>query len=581
LGQAAVVPAASVVCTGSVFPRGEGFYLNWISLAVVLGLYLAWLRASVWLDRDARTWKLNRHLWNLFSLAGSIVGLVTFWLLPWFPIAVTLLIALSGAPLAAYLVRRNAVVPETERLLTERHLRSLLNRYFQARLKLPEPAPTHEVAILLKPGESRGDKEPPRIREASKGPGYDSLLRLLCAAYDADIRAVHLVPAGEQSRVLFRSDGVWQEQERLPRAQGERVVRVLKRLADLNLQERRKPQQGEFAVELDGRRLDLTVHSAGNLYGERVLIRLRDRHRKVPGLDQLEVPDSFLKLLKHPQGLLVLCGPGDSGRTTLACACALELASQQRRVAVLESEPEYHLDKVAQHSLASIPGTAVADKLRHLLAQSSAEVLVLDCPVDAAGLEAAYEAASEILVLLVLEAEDVVAGLGRLLEGGLTSARLAKKLMGGLGLRLVRLLCPQCKVYYRPNVDVLRRINLSEERVERLARPPEPAELVRNEAGAPVPCSHCRGIGFRGRKPIYEVLVMTERLRELLRTEPALEAIRQLAVSGGMRTLETEMLELVISGATSVAEMLALFRRDAVAAPLAIPAESSRVQPVS
>lgn len=560
----------------SGFPRGPGFYLNLYSVAAVLAVFFAWIRCFVWMDRDGRIHKLNRYLWNQFALAGCIAGFVVFWVVPWFPVAFALLLVLAGGPLLAYLVRRNAVAPEAERLFTERHLRNLLNQYFRTRLRVPKPTLTHEVALLLKPGEERKNAEPPRIREVEKCPGYSLALQMLCAAYDRAAPVFQIEPMRDQSRVRLRIDGVFQEHKRLPRLQGELALQVFKRLADLQVNERRKPQRGTFAVELDGRRLDLEVQSSGNLAGERVTVRLRDRHRKLPSLDDLDLRENLGRLLRHPHGLLVIAGPPDSGKTTLAYACLHELLRQQRQVTTVETDTAYHLEHAQQIALGY--DASVQDSLgQRLLGSDAPEVLLLDIPLEAALSEPIYEAASHSLILLVVEARDLASGLDRLRRVGLSSPRLAKKLIGGVGTRLVRLLCNDCKVFYKPNPEVLHRLNLSGDRVERLARPPEGPELVRGDGEAPLSCSSCHGVGFRGRRGLYEVLAMTERLREALRDDPDEDSLRQMAILAGMKPLETLALDLVIAGKTSVAEVLAMFHQDAKPVPLALPADSSRI----
>lgn len=561
----------------STFPRGPGLYLNLYSVAAVLAVYLLWIRAFLWMDRDARALKLNRYAWNQLGLLGCVLGVAAFWIVPYFAFAFALLLGLSGAPLIAYLTRRNAAVPEADRLLTERHLRGLVNHYFKTRLRVPKPSLTHEVAILLEPGESREKEKPSRILEVEQSPGYELALRLFCAAYDRAAPVLQIEPVRNQARVRLRIDGVFQEHERLPRVEAETALRVIKRLANLRLEERRKPQHGAFAIELDGRRLDLDVRTSGNIAGERLTVRIRDRYRKLPTLDDLDLRETLGRLLRHPHGLLVIAGPPDSGKTTLAYACAHDLLRQQRRVATVEADIEYHLDQAHQIAVGNPPKEALEATVERLLQAQPSEAVLFDAPINAAVLEQLYDAASRSLLILVVEAKDLVAGLDGLRGMGMSSARLAKKLVGGVGTRLLRLLCPACKVYYKPNPEVLHRLNLSEERVERLARPPEGPELLRSESGQLMPCPACRGIGFRGRRGVYEVLTMTERLRELLRDDPDSQSLRQMAIHAGMKPLETAALDLVIAGTTSVAEMLTAFHQETIPVPLALPADSTRI----
>jgi general secretion pathway protein E len=561
----------------AAFPRGPGLYLNLISLLVVVLVYLAWIRACVWVDQDARQLKLNQQGWNLLTFGAGVVGLGLFWLLPWFPIAVTLLSAVILAPCAAYIVQRNGRVPETERVCTERHLRELLNYHLKTNIRLPELEPSHEVKLLLKPGEEGPKGEPARLRRARTLPGFDRAAQLLCTALDRNATLVQIDPARESTLVRLRIDGALHHGEQLPRQQGEALLPVLKTLAELHLDECRKPQLGEFAVEINRRRIDVQVRSSGSIAGERVVVRLRDRNRPALTIGELGLPDKAReqmgRLLRHDRGLLVIAGMPDSGRTGTGYASLLEIQRHERSTMSLEADMEHRLPHVDQIRLDRSSKESTTAGLKRVFQRDAPSALLIDAPLDVEAVEFAYEQATDHLLILVMEGEDTVAAMARLLDWGLSPNRLAKKLLGVVSQRLVRVLCSRCKMRYKPDADVLRRVNLPADRITHFCRPPEESELAHDETGQAQVCSACQGLGYHGRRAVYELLVMNERIRELLREGAPLTALRQEAIRSGMTPLEDEAMLLVIDETTSIDEMIQMLKTEAPL-PIATPSAS-------
>lgn len=574
LGTAVLSTAAAP----PTFPRGPGFYLNVFSFLAVVLVYLVWIRASVWVDHDARRLKLNRQGWNLLVFAGGGAGLVLFWALPWFPIAFALLLLLIGAPLAGYVVTRNPRVPEAERVCTDRHLRTLLNRHFKANVPLPESERMDEVSFLRKPGEDAKQGEPARVQEARKLEGFDAATQLLCNALERQAVLIQLDPAREWTQQRLRIDGTLHLIEQLPRSKGETLLPVFKSLSGLDVRERRKPQLGEFPVEINRRRLEVAVQSSGTIAGERIHLRLRERGQTLRTLDQLGLKDKAReqlgRILRHERGLFVICGMPDAGRTTTGYACLQEIRGRQRKVMTLEAQVEHRLPQVEQVQLERRPPETTATGFRRLLQRETPSAVLVDSPLDAEAAELVYDKATDHFLILVMEGEDSVAALARLMDLGLSATRLAKKLMGVLSQRLVRVLCPVCKVRYQPDAEVLRKVNLPAERIKHFARPPEGDEVSRNEEGELQLCPVCQGLGYRGRRAVFELLVMNDRIRELLRDGVPLTGVRQEAIRGGMTPQEDEALELVIAETTSISEIVNLLRTEIEPLPLASPSAS-------
>jgi type II secretory ATPase GspE/PulE/Tfp pilus assembly ATPase PilB-like protein len=201
-------------------------------------------------------------------------------------------------------------------------------------------------------------------------------------------------------------------------------------------------------------------------------------------------------------------------------------------------------------------GKTFATELRSVLRQDP-DVIMIGEIRDQETAEIACQAAQTgHLVLTTLHANDAVTALGRLIDLGLQPFMVASAVSAIISQRLVRMLCPGCKVRYKPNPDMLRKANLPVDKIKYFYRPPEPADQPATEDGAREACKHCGGTGYHGRTGVFEMLVVTDRIRELIRDKPNLNTIKQEAVKAGMRYLQEDGLRQVMEGKTSIQELL-------------------------
>jgi general secretion pathway protein E len=550
----------------AAFPRGPGFYFSIPKLLSGLAVYLLWAWCCRWVDRDARALKLPTSWWNGLQLVAGVVGMLSLWTFPWF-VGWPLALVLTQGAVLAYVRVRNDAVGEEERLLTGRHLRSVGYRLLRVKPP-PPPGEKKEKPVPIRfIGKSVGAREedPDRVRRAEESRGYKAAMMLVHEAIRQRATDIHLEPTSAETSVRYRIDGILQAAPPLDRPTGDTLINIFKVLAGLDITERRKPQDGGFAATVGGeegalgsRQVDFRVATAGSVVGEKMVLRILDRARQVTNLGQIGMRGRLLELLrgmvKLPHGMVVVCGPTGSGKSTTLCACLYEIDRLQKNIITLENPVEYHIDNATQIEVNDRAGKTFASELRSVLRQDP-DVISVGEVRDKETAEIACQAAQTgHLVFTTLHANDAVMAVARLLDLGVPAYLVAGSLNAVLGQRLVRVLCPKCKQRYKPNADLLRKANLPAEKIKYFYRPPESALEGRN------PCKHCGGTGYRGRTGIFELLLMNDRIRALLRDRPDLEAVRQEAVRSGMISLHEDGLRHVIDGETSVQELLRVCR---------------------
>lgn len=561
-----LLAAAPPALAGSTFPRGPGFYFNLFSVVAFLVVYCGWIAACRWVDRDAKRFELDRYSWNALLVGGGLLGLLFFWTVPWFFVAYSLLLASIAGPLVWYVRTRNVVVAESQKVGTTYHLKRLLGESLGIDLGA-EPAGTSgpEVHFLPRPGERPG-QERPRVRRSQQLPGYLPALDLICDAVQRRATELHLQPAGEKTEIRLKIDGVFHDDPKpLSRQRTEALVEVFKTWSDLDVTDKNRRQEGIFAIDIEGGRVDGRFISEDAGGRERATLFIQDQQQRILKLDQLGMPErvreSLLALLTLRSGLLLICGPDQSGRTTTAYGCLHELDRMRRGILTLEKHVHQRVARFEQVELNNQAENTLTSALRRLHPGQGRGVVFVgeieDC--EAADL-ACLKAEEGRLVIATCRADDAVQGLFRLVELGVAAARLADVLLGVLSQRLLRILCNDCKVSYRPDEAAVRRANLPLERITLFCRIPEAPEFKRNDRGQLEPCRRCGGIGFHGRTGIFEFLTITARLRELLRESPTVTVVKQEAIKSGMNYLQDQAMELVLRGATSIPEMIQVLK---------------------
>ncbi len=372
-------------------------------------------------------------------------------------------------------------------------------------------------------------------------------------AIGAEASDIHIEPFEDTLRVRYRVDGILYEQEAPPRRLQAAVTSRIKIMAEMNIAERRLPQDGRIRVTLHGQRVDIRVSTMPTVHGESIVMRLLQRSSVFHPLEKLGFPTDTLRrfesLIKRPHGILLVTGPTGSGKTTTLYAALDKINGPGVKIITVEDPVEYQLKGVNQIAVKPKIGLTFANGLRHIVRQDPDVILVGEIR-DLETAEIAIQASlTGHLVFSTLHTNDAPGAITRLQDMGVEGYLVASVLEGVLAQRLVRRICPACRVPDTPS-----KADLDALGVDAAAD----AVLFRGKG-----CEDCRGTGYRGRSGIYELFVIDEDARSLILKHASTRDIRHHAMARGMVTLRMDGWKRACEGVTTVEEILRVTQEDA------------------
>ena len=367
---------------------------------------------------------------------------------------------------------------------------------------------------------------------------------------------VHIEPSGDRIRVRFRIDGALTDVLDLPGSIGPGIVSRVKILGGMNIVERRRPQDGQISMEVEGRSVDIRVATTAVVGGEKVVMRLLDKSRPLFSLDKLGMPpataERYSSMIHAPYGMVICAGPTGGGKTTTLYASLGELNTPDRNIMTIEDPVEYTFDSINQIQINERAGVTFAGGLKSILRQDPDVILVGEIrDVDTARI-AVQSALTGHLVLSSLHATESVSALYRLLDMGIEAFLIASSVTAVVAQRLVRRNCPHCLEPYQPSVEELAFLRNVEAVAVAGDRQAGSSEEFFHGAG----CEFCAHTGYLERIGVYELLAVTDEVRELIVQRAPHDEMRKLALSQGMRTLQEQAVRLVRDGTTTPAEVM-------------------------
>jgi len=358
---------------------------------------------------------------------------------------------------------------------------------------------------------------------------------------------IHIEPQADHVRVRMRIDGALHDVLDLPVDMGPALVSRIKIMADMNIVERRRSQDGQIEANIDGRPLDIRVATTPVIFGEKTVLRLLDKSMSLFKLNDLGMPPSthsvFSEMVRSPFGMVICAGPTGSGKTTTLYATLSEVDTEARNVMTIEDPVEYVFPDVNQTQINEAGGVTFATGLKAILRQDPDVILIGEVRDVETARIAVQSALTGHFVLSSLHATDAASALGRFLDMGIEPYLVAPAVLAVVGQRLVRRICPECRTPFDPPAAEL-------EIYEKIGGPPK-QQFVHGEG-----CNFCSGSGYQGRTGVYEVLRATDTLRHLIVERAPHSEIRALAIEEGMTPLRDEAMRLVANDVTTISEIL-------------------------
>ncbi len=353
---------------------------------------------------------------------------------------------------------------------------------------------------------------------------------------------IHIEPGSESLRVRFRVDGFLKEELKMPVYMTAPIVTRIKVVAGMDIAESRIPQDGRLAMEFPGANVDIRISTFPSIHGEKVVMRLLDKNKMVFKLRQIGFTDEnlekFQQQIKKPNGMVLVTGPTGSGKSTTLYAALQEIDSSEANVTTVEDPIEYELPSITQSQVNVRAGLTFASALRAILRQDPDVILIGEIrDLETANI-AIQAALTGHLVFSTLHTNDSVGALARMVDMGVERFLIAASVEAIIAQRLVRVICPKCKVEAEVPHDLKR------------LRPD--IEKVYKGAG----CKNCKMTGFKGRIAIFELLTIDDNTRKMIADHTNAVAIKNYAISNGMKTIFDDGLEKIKAGITTFEEIL-------------------------
>jgi type IV pilus assembly protein PilB len=371
---------------------------------------------------------------------------------------------------------------------------------------------------------------------------------ILDRAVQAQASDIHFEPFEKEFKIRYRVDGALYEMEPPPRHLAIPVTSRLKVMANLNIAERRVPQDGRIQRQIGDKTVDLRVSCLPTQFGESVVLRVLDRSAVKLDLETLQMPQDIyeyiIEVIEKPNGIFIVCGPTGSGKTTTLYACLNKINTVDSKLLTAEDPVEYEIDGILQVPINEAAGLDFARVLRAFLRQDPDRIMIGETR-DLETAQIAIQASlTGHLVFTTLHANDSTGVVSRLVDMGVEPFMLSASLEGVLAQRLVRRICSRCKTAYEPDEALLSQLGLS------------PYDIGDKTFYFGKGCSECNQTGYKGRKGLYELLKVTDPIRSMINEKAPGVVIRQKAMELGMATLRADGLRCIFDGITTIEEVL-------------------------
>jgi general secretion pathway protein E len=381
---------------------------------------------------------------------------------------------------------------------------------------------------------------------------------LLFRALQLRASDIHVHPYESKIQIRYRIDGILYDTLSLNRNVLPLIVSRIKVMAGMDIAERRMPQDGRCSVRLGQREVDLRISTVPTSYGERSVLRLLDKSTGLFGLNELGLWDDDLKrfdiLLMRTHGVIFVTGPTGSGKSTTLYACLNRINSAEKNIMTIEDPIEYQLEGISQMQVASKKGMTFATSLRHVLRQDPDVIMVGEVRDIETARMAIQSSLTGHLVFSTLHTNDSAGAITRLLDLGVEPYLVSSSLIAVMAQRLVRKVCPDCRQEYEPAAHELRELGLGDLETSRA----DGGQKFYIGAG----CERCFQTGYRGRTGVYELMLISEEIQDMIYRRESAGAIKKIALNAGLQTLRMDGARKILAGVTTFAEVLRVTQAD-------------------
>ena len=528
---------------------GYGGYISIVKLIVFIAMFYAWVPLVNWVHTDCQSVRTKVMFWTRIVAGVGAAVLVAWLFVPLFWIGFPLYLIAVGTIMAVYIMHRNSLVADFERVLTAEHIKSL---FVNEEKKMARAS--KGISLI-----TANDNEIPFPK--SKSP--DAIgFALVCEIFEDAVwrrsSEVLFQPAGNEYKVLYRIDGFASKQEPRSREDIEELIHFIKQLADLNVKERRKPQKGSFTLQKGDDKYKWEVKTAGSTAGEQILAKHLEAFNIMRttdiGLEDEQI-ESIGKNRDLKKGLFIVSGPKKNGVTSTMYAALKNHDPFMNDINTLEKRPAGEVENITQHFFTmSDTGTTSYDKRLRSIARMGPNIMgVGDCEDAATAGECMQAMKDDKIVYVTIEASSVATALGRWLKYVPDKTAVIDSLIGISNQRMIRKLCEECKQAYQPNPKLLKKFGIAPEKAKVLYRE---AEIEYDKHGNPILCEHCQGTGFYGRTAVFEVIMFDDKLKEAVKSAKSLQEIASLFRRSGMLYLQEQAMLKVTDGITSINEVI-------------------------
>jgi type IV pilus assembly protein PilB len=434
------------------------------------------------------------------------------------------------------------------RVASEIALKKALDRAYDSAGTMADVMKGFEDDLSVIEEDDLGPDPESNLAGADEAPIVKLVNSLIADAVRKGASDIHVEPYEKTMRVRFRIDGVMQEMMAPPFKFKAAILSRLKIMAELDIAERRVPQDGRIKIKVLNRTIDLRVSSLPTIFGEKIVMRILDKGNLNIDLEKLGFEPAsmkeFVSAILNPYGMVLVTGPTGSGKTTTLYSALSRVNTPEVNVMTAEDPVEYNLDGINQVLVNEDVGLTFSAALKAFLRQDPNIIMVGEIRDLDTGSIAVKAALTGHLVLSTLHTNDAPSAIGRMIDMGVEPFLVASSVNLILAQRLVRRCCSACK----------KQITLSEEVLRELQLDPEEAATAKFMEGEG--CVECNGTGYRGRQGVYEVMPMSSKLRDLVLERASANEIKKVAIAEGMLTLRRDGLEKLKRGITTVAEVL-------------------------